>query len=162
MSWIEYSTDIWLCWCWRRKKVSAAFIKANLGCSWKTHPATSSCAPLMKMSAFVHRLIWRYQWGCTKLQSDFPSIDEPGTLQAANPPASAALLSPGIRVRTNSIRLSVTMCRMGKNGLFIVVSICQLSANSKRDSCGWCLKMRRLCRSISRCVAAGNENDCSE
>lgn len=133
--------------------------------SWllvKNLPATSSCAPLMKMSAFVHRLIWRYQWGCTKLQSDLPSIDEPGTLQAANPPASAALLSPGIRVRTNSIRLSVKMCRMGKNGLFIVVSICQLSANSKRDSSGWYLKMRRLCRSISRSFAASNENDCSE
>lgn len=146
MSWI-HTVQIFDCaGAEEEKKVSAAFIKANLGCSWKNLPATSSCAPLMKMSAFVHRLICRYQWGCTKLQSDLPSIDEPGTLQAANPPASAALLSPGIRVRTNSIRLSVKMCRMGKNGLFIVVSICQLSANSKRDSSGWYLKMRRLCR----------------
>lgn len=58
---------------------------------------------------------------------------------------------PGIRVRTNSIRLSVKMCRMGKHGLFIVVSVCQLSANSQGDSSGWCLNMQSVrCCSIRR------------
>lgn len=73
-------------WHWKggKKNVSAAFIKTN-----HCFPATSSWAALMKMSAFVHRLIWRQHWRCTKLQSDLPSADEQGSAQAANPSCSA-------------------------------------------------------------------------
>lgn len=93
MSWI-HTVQIFDCGGAEEEKSISCFHQNQSWLLVKNLPATSSCAPLMKMSAFVHRLIWHYQWGCTKLQSDLPSIDEPGTLQAANPPASQPSSAP--------------------------------------------------------------------
>lgn len=128
----------------RPKRKSAgftAFIETNLSCTKKP-----------SLVLYPVLLWWRWVYLCS---ASFDATSE-GALSCSQTLInwqarhfvgcqSPLPVRPGIRVRTNSIRLSVKMCRMGKYGLFIVVSVCQLSANSQGDSSGWCLNMQPVC-----------------